>query len=97
MSNLVTIRSFSNSTDFDIAKSFLESCGIQCFGQDEITNRVYIGNANGGAKLQVIAEDVEETVRLLMEAGYLKDSDFEPTTAIKWIDNILSKFRSKNN
>ena len=97
MSNLVIIRSFSNSTDYEMAKSYLESYGIQCFGQDEITNRVYIGNANGGAKLQVTAEEEEETVRLLMEAGYLKESDFEPTTAIKWIDNILSKFRNKNN
>ncbi len=97
MSNLVIIRSFSNSTDYEMAKSFLESYGIKCFGQDEITNQVYIGNANGGAKLQVKTEDVEEAVRLLMEAGYLKESDFEPTTAIKWIDNILSKFRNKNN
>ncbi len=97
MSNLVTIRSFSNSTEYEMAKSFLESNGIQCFGQDEITNRVYISNANGGAKLQVMPEDTEEAILLLMESGYLKESDLEPTAEIKWIDNILSRFRNKNN
>lgn len=95
MSNLVTIRSFINSTDYEMAKSFLESYGIICIGQDEIINRVYIGNVNGGVKLQVKTEDSNEAIRLLMEAGYLKDSDFEPSPAIKWIDKLLSKFRKK--
>lgn len=95
MSNLVTIRSFSNSMDYEMAKSFLESCGINCIGQDKIINRVYIANATGGAKLQVRNEDAEESVRLLLEAGYLKESDFEPSPAIKWIGNILSKLRNK--
>jgi hypothetical protein len=34
---------------------------------------------------------------ILIYSGYLKESDLEPTTAIKWIDNVLSKFRNKDN
>ena len=97
MSNLATIRTFIYSTEYAVAKSYLESYEITCYGQDEFTNRVYFGNVVGGVKLQVKTEDAEEAIRLLMEAGYLKESDLEPTTAIKWIDNVLSKFRNKDN
>lgn len=88
MNELVTLRAFSLSTEYEIVKSYLESCEIECFGQDEIINRDYV-NANGGMKLQVRVEQAEEGVKLLLEAGYLKPEDFEPSTEMKWMEKIL--------
>ena len=95
MEKLVNIRTFSQSTDFEMVKSYLESMGIECFGRDEITNRAYLANVNGGVKLDVRASQAEEAIKLLMEGGYLKPEDFEPTPEFKFVDKILSKFRKK--
>ena len=53
MDNFVTVRTFSESQDFEMAKSYLESFEIECFGRDEILNRTYLANVNGGIKLDV--------------------------------------------
>jgi len=95
MEKLVNIRTFSQSTDFEMVKSYLESMGIECFGRDEIINRSYLANVNGGVKLDVRASQAEEAIKLLMEGGYLKPEDFEPTPEFKFVDKILSKFRKK--
>ena len=95
MEKLVNIRTFSQSTDFEMVKSYLESMGIECFGRDEIINRSYFANVNGGVKLDVRASQAEEAIKLLMEGGYLKPEDFEPTPEFKFVDKILSKFRKK--
>ena len=92
MDELVTIRSFSQSIDFEMVKSYLESFGIECFGQNEIINRAYINLVDGGIKLQVRPEQAEEAVRLLLEAGYLKPDDFEPTAEMKWLEKLLNFF-----
>ena len=39
MNELVTIRTFSSSTDFGMVKAYLESMGIECFALDEVMNR----------------------------------------------------------
>ena len=95
MEKLVNIRTFSQSTDFEMVKSYLESMGIECFGRDEIINRAYLANVNGGVKLDVLKSQAEEAIKLLIEAGYLKPEDFEPTPEFKFVDKILSKFRKK--
>ena len=95
MEKLVNIRTFSQSTDFEMVKAYLESMGIECFGRDEITNRAYLANVNGGVKLDVLESQAEEAIKLLIEAGYLKPEDFEPTPEFKFVDKILSKFRKK--
>ena len=95
MEKLVNIRTFSQSTDFEMVKSYLESMGIECFGRDEITNRAYLANVNGGVKLDVLESQAEEAIKLLLEAGYLKPEDFEPTPEFKFVDKILRKFRKK--
>ena len=56
MDKLVTVRTFSSSQDFEMVKSYLESFVIECFGRDEIINRSYFSNVNGGVKLDVRAE-----------------------------------------
>ena len=94
MEGLITVRTFSLSTEFEMAKSYLESCEIECFGQDEIINRDYV-NASGGMKLQVRTEQAEEAIKILMEGGYLKAEDFEPTDEMKWVTKILKWFGVK--
>lgn len=92
MEELITIRGFESSLEYELAKSYLESFGIECYAKDEITNRAFISNANGGAKLQVKAEQLEEAVKLMIEGGYLKQEDMEPTPEFKWIEKIIEKF-----
>ncbi len=94
MTELITVRTFSLSTEFEMAKSYLESYEIECFGQDELINRDYV-NANGGIKLQVRTEQAEEAVKILMEAGYLKPEDFEPIAEMKWVEKVLKFFNRK--
>ena len=96
MNELVTIRTFSQSIDFEMVKSYLESCGIECFGKNEIINRAYIDLVDGGIQLQVRTEQVEEAVKLLLEKGYLKAEDFEPTSEMKWMEKLLNYFKRKN-
>ncbi len=95
MDNLVTVRAFFSSIDFEMAKSYLESMGIECFSKDEIINRAYISNANYGVKLQVRSSQMDEAIKLLKEGGYLKDEDFEPSAEIKWMEKILNYFKRK--
>ena len=95
MNKLVTIRTFSQSIDFEMVKSYLESCGIECFGKNEIINRAYIDLVDGGIQLQVSEEQVENAIKLLFEKGYLKAEDFEPTSEMKWMEKVLNFFRRK--
>ena len=95
MDELLTVRTFSQSIDFEMAKSYLESCGLECFGRDEINNRAYLANVNGGIKLQVREEQAEEAVKLLFEKGYLKEEDFELSPEMKWMEKLLNFFHRK--
>ena len=76
---LVTIKIFGNSTEFHMAKSYLESAQIECFGQNELINQVYplASSAVSGIQLQVVAEQAEEAIRLLIESGFAKPEDYE--------------------
>ena len=94
MEELVTVRTFTQSIEFEMAKSYLESFEIDCFGQDEILNRDY-ANVNGGVKLQVRSQQAEQAIKLLMDSGYLKAEDFEPSTEMKWVEKILNYFKRK--
>lgn len=95
MNKLVTIRSFGSSMDFEMAKSYLESFGIECYGMDEFINRTYVTNVAGGVKLQVSTEQAEEAIKLLLEGGYLKPEDFEPTPEMKWVEKFIGFFKRK--
>lgn len=93
MEQLITLRTFNSSSELEMAKSYLESNGIECFSKDEIINRTYIPTVIGGAQLQVREEQLEEAIAHLIEGGYLKKEDFEPSSEFKFVDKILSKFR----
>ncbi|VBB47270.1 conserved hypothetical protein [uncultured Paludibacter sp.] len=93
MEKRVNIAHFFQSMEFEMAKSYLESCGIQCFGRDEIINRAYISNVNDGVKLDVLESQAEEAVGLLLEKGYLKKEDFEPSPEFKWAEKVINFFK----
>ena len=95
MNDFVTLRSFNNAAEYELAKSYLESAKIECYGKDEFINWAYLGNVDGGVKLDVSDEQAEEAIKLLLEAGYLKKEDFEPSTEMKWIEKVLNFFRRK--
>lgn len=97
MEDLITVRTFSSSMDFEMVKAYLESYKIECFGQDEVINRAYLANENGGVKLQVKPNQLEDAVKLLLAGGYLKEEDLEPSPEMKWLDKILSKLRGDKN
>ena len=94
MEELVTVRTFTRSIEFEMVKSYLESFEIDCFGQDEILNRDY-ANVNGGVKLQVRSQQAEQAIKLLIDGGYLKAEDFEPSTEMKWVEKVLNYFKRK--
>ena len=93
MNNLVTIRTFSHSTDFELVKAYLESCDIECFGTDEIINRTYFANVTGGVKLQVREAQLDEAIKLLVAGGYLSAEDMESSPEFRWAERIIEKLK----
>ena len=94
MQELTTIKIFSLHNDLYLAKSFLESEGIECFVKDEFINQVYpLGNNDFGAKLQVSAELVEKAVQLLIEGGFAKENDYGVPEDTKQTDKFLDRLK----
>lgn len=94
MDERVTVRTFSNSVDFEIVRAYLESYGVECFGKDEFSNSTYITNANGGVKLQVAVGQLDEAVKLLVEGGYIKPEDMESSAELQWAEKIINKIKA---
>jgi hypothetical protein len=65
----VTIRQFRDPSEAMVAKSVLDSAGIECFLRDENTVRLdwVISNMIGGIRLQVAAKDVGAAEELLIQ------------------------------
>ena len=66
---LETVATFSFAADMGLVRSKLESEGIECFVQDELTAQTYIFTAVGGMKLQVRPEDAERAREIIREMG----------------------------
>jgi hypothetical protein len=80
---LVTVKTFSYINEVGIVRSYLESEGIETFTKDEFVSSTYATpDAFGGIKLQVKETDVDKTIQLLKEGGYLKDKDLEPSSSL---------------
>lgn len=92
MENLVTIITFTYAHEITIIRGKLESEGIDCFVQDELTAQVnpLYSNAIGGVKLKVRESDAERAIEILKEGGYLKDTDFEPSPTLLRFDQMTS-------
>jgi len=91
--NFVTVLTFTYPYEVAIIRSRLESEGIECFVQDELTVQVnpFYSNAIGGIKLQVRESDLERTIEILKEAGYIKEEDFQPSFLQKWLSKFFKK------
>jgi hypothetical protein len=82
-----------------IAQAKLESLGIECFLQDELTTQVISGysNAIGGARLQVRSNRYEEAKKILINAGYLKDETVHILPAKEYADKTICPFCGSEN
>lgn len=75
MNRLVTILTTTYPHDAHMAKTYLESEGIEVILKDELMAQVYNFNSNaiGGVKLQVLESDVEKGLTILKSGGYVID------------------------
>lgn len=77
MDHFVTIMTFNHPMELAVLRTRLEANGIECFVIDELTTQVnpFYSNAIGGVKLQVKERDVQKSVEILKDGGYLNDED----------------------
>ncbi len=68
MSKWIEIEVFVFPQDAYMAKSYLESEGIEVFLQDEVSSRVL--NINGGVKLMVPEDRIHQAIELLEKGGF---------------------------
>lgn len=96
MSTLVTVKVSGFASELAVATSYLEDHGIQCFIKDELINQAYaVGTSPfGGVKLQVPEEDAEKARLLLVEGGFAKKEDYEPTKSDLWLMQVIEKIQS---
>ena len=75
--NLITVRSYWNLLEAELAKGALEAAGIECFLFDDNMVRMDWFNANaiGGVKLRVDRGNVDDANRLLDES--IRDGESE--------------------
>ena len=71
---LVTVFTF-NKYEAYIVRGKLESEGIECFLQNDILRKLnpFATMDNGGVNLQVMERDLNRTIEILKETGYIKD------------------------
>jgi len=74
---IVTVFTFNFAYEAYIVRGRLESEGIECFLQDEYYLQLnpFATSAIGGVKLQIWEKDLNRTIEILKETGYLKDED----------------------
>ncbi|MCL1944046.1 MAG: DUF2007 domain-containing protein [Candidatus Azobacteroides sp.] len=77
----ITVLTFTFAYEVAIIRGRLESEGITCFVQDELTVQVlpFYSNAIGGVKLQVKDSDLSQAIEILKETGYIKEEDLQPS------------------
>lgn len=88
----ITVLTVTYPQELAVVRARLESEEIECEVQNELTTQIapYYSDAIGGVKLQVKQSDVEKTVELLKEWGYVKESEIEEA-----LDNRLNKLTSR--
>ena len=77
--NLITIRSYWNLLEAELAKGALEAAGIECFLFDDNMVRMDWFNANalGGVKLRVDRGSVDDANRILDESILDEESEIQ--------------------
>jgi hypothetical protein len=69
MINWIQVQIFILPQEAYMAKSYLESEGIEVFLRDEISSRMF--NVNGGVKLLVPDGQMDKALELLRKGGFL--------------------------
>jgi hypothetical protein len=89
----ITVLTFTYPYELAIVRGRLESEGIECFVQDELTAQVhpFYSNAIGGVKLQVKASDLKQAVEILKETGYIKEEDLQAPKSLTDLNKFLAK------
>lgn len=90
----ITVLTFTYSHELAVVRGRLESEGIVCNAQDEVTAQVnpLYSNAIGGIKLQVKESDLERAVEILKESGYLHEGDLQPPLFITGLVKYIAQF-----
>lgn len=100
-SNFIIVATFSLPHEMEMAKLLLESHGISCITQDELTVQSYhfISNAVGGVKLLVAPEKIELARQILIDNQIVPVSNIpdKPTTEEQLADqlNLFTSFIKK--
>ena len=91
---LITVLTFTYPHELAIIRGRLESEGIECFVQDELTVQVspFYSNAIGGIKLRVRESDYQKAVEILKAEGYITEPS-QPAVSSKFVDDF-NKFTS---
>lgn len=91
--DFVTVMTFTYSVELAVLKGRLEAEGIEYRVLNELTTEIYpfLSNAVGGVKLQVRKSDVENTIGILKEGGYLNEELSQPPYFITKIKSIISR------
>ena len=78
----ITVLTVTYPHELAIIRGRLESEGIECFAQDELTIQVnpFYSNAIGGIKLQVRESDFQKAVEILEEEGYIMKEPQPPAS-----------------
>ena len=71
----ITVLTRNFAHEIAIIQGRLEEEGITCFVKDELTAQAY--HAVGGVKLQVRESDLNRTIEILKETGYIDDVKLE--------------------
>ena len=93
MDEFITVKTFTYPHELAVVRGKLESEGIDCVVQDEMTvqaNPLY-SNALGGIKLKVKTADFERATEILREAHYETDDETEPQPITKMLDDAEEK------
>ncbi|WP_291530303.1 DUF2007 domain-containing protein [Bacteroides sp. UBA939] len=95
----ITVLTATFGYEVAVIRGRLESEGITCFVQDELTVQVspFYSNAIGGVKLQVRENDLEQAVEILEEAGYIKDGDSEVSDKLFPLNGYPHEQENANN
>jgi len=73
----ITIKEAKNATELVVLKSKLDSEGIRCRIDGELSNQVLNYVPLVSVKLQVWEEDMEDAVKVLAEIGELEEERFQ--------------------
>ncbi len=92
---LVTVKTFVLPQDAALVRAYLESEGVECFVQDELTVQVdnFYSTAVGGVKLQVRKRDLQEAIVALKNGGYWNEEELKPTRQDIVVERIVSAIR----